>query len=258
MKRLVISAPFGNYISASGCSSTWGTFTLHNRGGRLWRLWRAVWTLRPVYPFGGWVNALGLPNPGINAFNPRQTHDWWSPDIVSIHGFDAAEWLCLVSKVLDRTCVHNIEFNLSCPNVHTSSTIVNDATFAAERAIDKGLKVIVKVPPIRWFDYVDTMYKVGVRWFHLCNTYKTRSGGLSGKALMPLSLWAVEEVKNKYPDTMLIGGGGVTCEEDVVMYRKAGASSVAVASVFLKLRNYIYREALLSKLMVAAGGNEDV
>ena len=63
VKRLIISAPFGNYLQPEGTTPTLGTFTLARRPGRIQRIIRTVrW-----YPrIGAWVNRIGLRNPGID------------------------------------------------------------------------------------------------------------------------------------------------------------------------------------------------
>ena len=57
-----VAAPFGNYIKPKDCIPVTGSFTLHPQGNRLWRV---IKTLRYSWKLNGWVNALGLPNPGI-------------------------------------------------------------------------------------------------------------------------------------------------------------------------------------------------
>ena len=57
-----ISAPFGNYVKPIDCIPVTGTYTLHARGNRLWRV---IKTLRYSFKMNGWMNALGLPNPGF-------------------------------------------------------------------------------------------------------------------------------------------------------------------------------------------------
>ena len=59
-----ISAPFGNYIKPKGTIPVAGTFTLNPRGNRFWAVLK---TLRYNTAQQGWVNRLGLPNPGIRA-----------------------------------------------------------------------------------------------------------------------------------------------------------------------------------------------
>ena len=121
MKRLIIGAPFGNYLSHIAADSTLGTYTVQNRAGfmRWWLLWRIALTLRPYGKIGAWVNKLGLPNPGIKHLRDLTTEkpDLWTADkIVSIHGFNEGEWNHLLEQ-----CGHSIyravELNVSCPNV---------------------------------------------------------------------------------------------------------------------------------------------
>ena len=60
--KFFISAPFGNYVKPKGCISVTGTFTRNPQGNRLWSVLK---TLRYNRKLGGWVNKLGLPNPGL-------------------------------------------------------------------------------------------------------------------------------------------------------------------------------------------------
>ena len=49
MHKLVIAAPFGNYLDFPATTSTLGTFTAKSRGGIAWRLWQILKTVR-YYP----------------------------------------------------------------------------------------------------------------------------------------------------------------------------------------------------------------
>ena len=60
---LFISPPFGNYLSLPHTISIRGSFTLNERPGK-WS--QIVKTLRYKSTFGGWVNKIGLRNPGID------------------------------------------------------------------------------------------------------------------------------------------------------------------------------------------------
>lgn len=125
MKPVIVSAPFGNWISSRWAMSTLGTYTVANRAGRFrwWLFWRILRTLRWRPALGGWTNKLGLPNPGIahleelaarlGAVERPETDDgvvvierdwstrtaWSLSRIVSLHGFNADEW----SELLRRT-----------------------------------------------------------------------------------------------------------------------------------------------------------
>jgi len=223
---IVISAPFGNYLNFEGCVSTLGTYTLYKRAGLLRRLWRLIRTVRYNRRQHSWINKIGLPSPGIEAL---PEHD---RKLVSIHGFVKEEWRVLASKI--KT---GVEFNLSCPNVG-HKVYVADVGVAIEEALQAKLKVVCKLPPVRWPDYVSRLWDLGVRCFHLCNTIPSPGGGISGKPLMQFSLWAVEEVRKVYPASEIIGGGGVTCLEDVGTYLNAGADHVAVGSMLFNPFNW--------------------
>src|SRR4051812_44252516 len=97
MKRLIISAPFGNYLSFEGATSTVGTFTLSYRGGFWKRLWRVLLTVRYDRRNDSWTNKLGLPNPGLYTVLKEQIRD----KILSIHGFSESEWLLLARRSIE-------------------------------------------------------------------------------------------------------------------------------------------------------------
>lgn len=104
MKPIIISAPFGNYLSSEHATSTLGTYTLQNRAGafRWWLFWRILRTLRWRPAMGGWTNKLGLPNPGIAHLERLDLHapwQWTSSHIVSLHGFTPEEWIELIERV---------------------------------------------------------------------------------------------------------------------------------------------------------------
>lgn len=226
MRRLIISAPFGNYLRRPYATSTLGTFTRRPRGGVLWRAWRVLTTVRPWFRTGAWVNRLGLPNPGIAAL-PADCSD----HIVSVHGFDKDDWdwLALHLEHAARPPLA-VELNLSCPNVNHAPQ-ADEVRAAVERLLGAGLTVIAKLPPVRWPDLATPLFDRGVRHFHCCNTIPTPAGGLSGKPLKPFSLWAVSQLRKRFGKAAtLIGGGGVTTPADVKEYLDAGADHVAVGS----------------------------
>ena len=232
--RLIISAPFGNYITLSGHAvPTLGTFTFNRRGGVLYRIWRVLRTVRYYHRLGAWVNKLGLPNPGIWGLEKRVAGGFEVSDkIVSIKGFDLGEWTALthICVSLDPLAV---ELNISCPNLHGHRDDSLSAVFTqvmlvmAERT---SIPVIVKLPPVNYEVPMEQAYEAGIRIFHCCNTLPVPHGGMSGKPLKPLSLAAVRYAKS-FPDALIIGGGGITSVDDAKEYLAAGADSVAVASM---------------------------
>ena len=67
MNRLIIGAPFGNWLRFEHTTATLGTYTVHRRAGVLKRIWRFIATVRWYPSMGAWINRLGLPNPGIQS-----------------------------------------------------------------------------------------------------------------------------------------------------------------------------------------------
>lgn len=228
MKRLVLSAPFGNYLAFPNATSTLGTFTLRPRGGLGYRLWRCLLTLRPKPSLGGWVNRLGLPNPGVDSLRSSDSAD----KIVSVHGFDQWDWVNLVWGVADSRPLA-VELNLSCPNVGRRPEW-RELAYAVREAHTLGLSLVAKLPPIRWAELAEPLFDTGVTRFHCCNTIKTPGGGLSGETLRQYSLWAVSDLKDRWGDRIeVIGGGGIKTLAHVEEYRNAGADHFAVGSALL-------------------------
>lgn len=245
MHKLIISAPFGNYISISEVTSTIGTFTYQKRAGICNRIWKILSTVRYYSKLKEWINKLGLPNPGILSIKSQDCIG----KILSIYGFNKNEWENLI-KISNQLNPIALEMNFSCPNVNKAA--IKEITMASQFALRScTFPIIAKLPPIRWMDFVHPLYKEGIRWFHLCNTIPTPSGGLSGKVLKQYSLWAIEEVKDLYRDTIIIGGGGITNTNDIDDYLHIGAKHVSIASLLcnpfyikkiFRLRDYVNKE----------------
>lgn len=224
-KKIIIAAPFGNYISHPESTSTVGTYTVENRAGFLrWRLvWRIIKTLRYLPSQNSWRNKLGLPNPGIEHLKTIDARG----KIVSIHGFCPADW----QKLLN--CVHQlnplaVELNISCPNV--GKVEVDRELF--REAISTKLPVVVKLPPTNYWETFLLAHEEGIRIFHCCNTLPSPLGGISGPTLKPHSLAAVQKLKDFDANLEIIGGGGITAVNDIELYQKAGADKFSIATAF--------------------------
>lgn len=244
-RRMVFSAPFGNYFSHPGWVSTLGTFTLNRRPGRLWRLLR---TLRYHRRMQGWSNQLGLRNPGISwlaykAARSGRLDDHIRRSIVSVHGFDAHDWeyLAEYTKQLHPAAV---ELNVSCPNAPMSDDADYWRRVLGHFHRDGMPPVILKLPPVNteFFVELSRPWLPLLLGYHFCNTYPLPGGGgLSGEMLKPHSLYWLREYREEFPDHLFIGGGGVSCREDVETYIRAGADMVGVASALFHPSRWGYR-----------------
>lgn len=254
MEKVVIGAPFGNYLHFPHTTPTLGTFTLPPRGGLLWRLWRVLSTVRYYPRLGAWVNRLGLPNPGIDAYLAKMRLPVGK--IVSVMGHSNDDWWHLIDRVRPLEPLA-IECNVSCPNCPGEDRTDYARTFEVIKRIAGFVPVIVKLPPIGYESLVQHALAAGIDSFHCCNTLPTPGGGMSGKPLQPLSLRCLADVRQAaerggHTLRWLIGGGGVTGMDDARRFFDAGATSVSVASVLF----FPWRWASVCRIAAALAGRE--
>lgn len=247
LKPLVISAPFGNYIQPAGATPTLGTFTLHRRPGRVWRVLKTV-RYRPRLK--AWVNKIGLRNPGIDWLADRVKRGRCdvSDKLVSIHGFDDQQWAALLKKIAEIKPMA-VELNMSCPNVGEIDW--PPGLFAD--AIATGVPVVVKLPPVNYQQMVEQAVGAGVRVLHCCNTLPVPEGGMSGRPLKPVALEVIRDLRGKPfgGDLKIIGGGGVYGLSDIDLYLDAGADHVALATKTMNPK-YLFTHAALRPFVTHA------
>ena len=228
--RLVVSAPFGNYVQPQGALATLGTFTAARRPGRIWRILKTVrW-----YPrIGGWVNKIGLRNPGIDWLveKARVGRIDLSDKLVSIHGFSDADWYLLLERIAELA-PRGVELNLSCPNVGA----IEWPEDLFERAVATRVPVVAKLPPVQYELLFEQALAAGIRTFHCCNTLPVPAGGISGSPLEPVALACIRRLPELAPaevagELRILGGGGIKRPEDVDDYARApGVVAVAVGT----------------------------
>ena len=102
---IFISPPFGNYIHLPNTIPIRGSFTLNERPGK----WEQIFKTLRYIPGLGWVNKIGLRNPGIDyAINTYQ-----KGEIISIAIMNKWEIDPILKKIPEDM---DIELNVSCPN----------------------------------------------------------------------------------------------------------------------------------------------
>lgn len=200
----------------------------------------------------GLINAMGLPNPGIDAFAGEIAYAKTIvkvPLVVSVFGYDADEY-AVVSEKAVRAGADAVELNVSCPHVKkTGSEIGQNAKLLAEvvekvkAAVRKP--VIVKLSP-NVTDIVEiakTAVRAGADALTAVNTVKAIAidadtqmtvlsnvtGGLSGPAVKPIALKCVYDVFEAV-EVPILGCGGITGWRDAVEFLLAGASAVQVGT----------------------------
>ena len=117
--RIFIAAPFGNYLSFDNTISVTGTWTLQHRAGVMKRLWRIASTLRYDFKLKGWVNALGLPNEGIEIGLEKTL----PCEVLSIAEIERNDFQKMSELIPEN---QSIELNLSCPNLGSPYILIKD------------------------------------------------------------------------------------------------------------------------------------
>jgi len=209
-----------------------------------WNPWQVLWPLR-----GGWVNAFGLTNGGLDWFimnEYAQTHH--DNLIVSITDPDPANIISMVRR-LDRLDILAIEINLSCPNtpewvcLQCEANITRELFSRARQETRHPLIAKIGYLPatqreriaeaLDTADAVDMINTIpyGNRFPGKMSPLK-KGGGVSGPLVRQ---HALEQVGWFARNTHLpiIGGGGVCSADDAQNFINAGASAVSVGSAHI-------------------------
>lgn len=219
-----ISAPFGNYLKFKNAISVTGSWTLERRTGRLKQI---VKTLRPTQ--GGWINKLGLRNPGIHTGVQKHKPD----EILSLAHIEGDDWHNMYDIVPKDA---SVEINISCPNTGKWPP----KKFAQEYPLwtgfskwteDKREWCICKIPPTYSEREIESVLMSGYTQIHASNTIRTEKGGLSGRAIIPYTLKILKFIKTKYPSVTVIAGGGIYTKDTINMYKDHGADHFSLGTV---------------------------
>ena len=202
----------------------------------------------------GMLNAIGLQNPGVDAWLAKDL-PWLAaqdvPVIASIAGKTVDEYGRLARRLAGNPDISAVEVNISCPNVEDRGIVFacrSEATTTAIEAVTSVIDVPVfaKLTP----DVTDiaaiarAAVAAGATGVSLINTLlgmaidtETRrpklaagTGGLSGPAIKPVAVRAVHEVWSERPGTPIVGTGGVAAGDDAVEMLLAGATAVGVGT----------------------------
>ena len=204
----------------------------------------------------GMLNSIGLQGPGIDVFLEKDI-PWLVANnakvIVSIAGESVDEYGVLARRLRAVSGISAVEVNISCPNVENRGQVFSchpdTATAVIEtvrRNIGGELPIIAKLSP----DVTDIVHiaesviKAGVDGLALINTLLGmvidintmkpklggKTGGLSGPAIRPVAVRAISQVHQAFPNTPIVGMGGVANGRDAFELILAGASAVSVGT----------------------------
>lgn len=212
------------------------------------------------------LNAVGLPNVGVKAFLLKLRKlkaNSQVPIIVSIAGYTPDEF-AYIAKLVEDGGADAVELNLSCPHAKglgaelgSDPKMVYDVVRAVRESV--SIPVFAKLTP-----NIDDILKIGkaaedggASGVTAINTVRGllidietlrpvlgfEYGGVSGKAIHPIAVYAVWRLYNhlKIP---IIGVGGVESYEDVIRFMLVGATAVQVGTAVLRYGIGIFQKLL--------------
>ena len=199
---------------------------------------------------GGYVNAMGLPNPGIELFKEEmEVAVPKGPIVGSVYGATPDDFSALAGKMEDYGA-SAVELNLSCPHakgygmeVGTDPAMVKSIVLAVKSAV--SIPVWAKLTPNTHIlaDIGRAVQDAGGDAVVAINTLKAmvispefarpvlsnKFGGLSGSAVKPVGVRAIYDLRTVL-DIPLIGVGGISTWRDAAEYIMAGASAFQIGS----------------------------
>jgi len=199
---------------------------------------------------GGWLNAVGLANPGATEFSNMISKSHEVPIIVSLVGSTEDDFDFMV-KQFENCKISAYELNLSCPHVAKVGLEVGDDVELVKKIVKKvksntNVPVIAKVGlgTTNYLDTVGAACEAGADGITAINTIRAMAidvetqkpilsnkiGGLSGTPIKPIAVRCVYEISSKF-DVPIIGCGGISTWQDAVEFILAGASAVQFGSV---------------------------
>jgi dihydroorotate dehydrogenase (NAD+) catalytic subunit len=249
--------PFGNpVLTASGCGGTGRDLAAYGDLGTLGGfVTRSVTRLarpggeppRLVESPSGLVNAIGLQNPGVEAFLRDELPslvDSGATVVVSIAGHSLGEYAELARSVGRAPGVVAVEVNLSAPDPVGSGLFDAREPFQAasvvgscRRDLAAGVVLLAKLRSDvgRVAETARAVVGAGADAVVVGNALPAampdgRPGGLSGPAIRPQALRCVAEVARALPAANVVACGGIMDTADARAFLDAGARAVEVGT----------------------------
>ena len=231
----------------------------------------------------GMLNSIGLQGPGIDTFLEKDIPwliEQQAKIIISIAGETVDEYGVLARRLRALSGISAVEVNISCPNVENRGQVFAchpDTAVAViesvRRNIGGELPIIAKLSPdvTDIVEIASAVINAGVDGLALINTLlgmvidtnsmrpklAGKTGGLSGPAIRPVAVRAIYQVHQAFPNTPIIGMGGVASGRDAFELILAGASAVSVGTATFGNPNAAMQiKEELSQLLTKNGFND--
>ncbi|MBS3925769.1 MAG: dihydroorotate dehydrogenase [Nitrosarchaeum sp.] len=198
---------------------------------------------------GGWINAVGLSNPGAQNFAKMIEPNKDVPIIISLVGSIPEDFSTMVEQFKNSKVIA-YELNLSCPHVAKVGLEVGDDPELVKKIVSTvknstNVPIIAKVGlgTTHYLNTVNAAIDSGIDAITAINTIRAiaidvetqrpilsnKFGGLSGTPIKPIALRCVYEISSKY-NIPIIGCGGISTWEDAIEFILAGASAIQIGS----------------------------
>ena len=204
----------------------------------------------------GMLNSIGLQGPGIDTFLEKDIPwlvEQQAKVIVSIAGESVDEYGVLARRLRSVPGISALEVNISCPNVENRGQVFachpDTATAVIEavrRNIGGELPIVAKLSPdvTDIVEIAGAVINAGADGLALINTLlgmvidtntmkpklAGKTGGLSGPAIRPVAVRIIYQVHQAFPNTPIVGMGGVASGRDALELILAGAGAVSVGT----------------------------
>jgi dihydroorotate dehydrogenase (NAD+) catalytic subunit len=212
---------------------------------------------------GGFVNAMGLPNPGCEEYLRTDlplAKQGKVPVIVSLAGSREEEFVKMAKLAADAGA-DALELNLSCPHAERRGLELGQDPGMVRRIV-RGVRSCTSLPVWVKLGLCDSLLdsalacqQEGAQAVVAINTLRSMVidvdarrpvlsnlfGGLSGPALRPVAVRCVFELYEKL-SIPIIGSGGVMGWRDAVELMLAGAAAVQVGSAVAVRGLQVFRE----------------
>ncbi|RMF28965.1 MAG: dihydroorotate dehydrogenase [Candidatus Nitrosothermus koennekii] len=196
----------------------------------------------------GFINAVGLSNPGADYF-AQEVKDSNIPLIINLVGSNEDEFVYMLKK-FDELNIIGYEINFSCPHVEKVGLEVGDdpelvyniikrmKSITSKPIIAKlglGSSNILEIAKVARDAGADAITAINtIRAMHInieiCKpVLSNKIGGLSGLPIKPIAVRCVYELSNTV-DIPIIGCGGISRWEDAIEFILAGASAIQIGS----------------------------
>jgi len=198
------------------------------------------------------LNAVGLAGPGVAAWRRDYLpalEARGATVVGSIWGRTVDEF-AQAAQAMRGANIVALEVNASCPNLEGRSAIFAHSSDATRRVVEAShcgdtplwVKLSPNTPDL--IAIAEAALAAGAQALVLVNTVLGLSidvesrraslgnggGGLSGPGILPISLRAVYDCRAAFPDTPIVGVGGISSGEDAIAMVMAGANAVEIGT----------------------------